>query len=320
MFTVYFRFAAHDPVNPERAPLLEQLLARAEVPVRVSDWRADALRIIAPQADSLPPASAAAHASGASRTGQWAFIATPVHFVAGLRSVSMPADGILTLDEEEAAAMTLDFNRLFGSAGIRLHAAREQLLLCTLEAPLRATTHAPEELQGRDIWDFMPRGPDAAQVRRLMSEIEMWLHEHAINERRAARADPLISGLWFWGGGGTRPDLPEVRGWTGGKDPLFEAFGAQPHYPGAAGSGVVVIPHPPGSAGWRDADERWLAPAAADLKAGRVQQILLSAGHRCFRVSARGARRFWRRTRPWWESFQQPAETEAADTEAAETP
>ena len=34
----------------------------------------------------------------------------------------------------------------------------------------------------------MPRGPDAVRVRRLMSEMEMWLFDHAVNEsRRAAR-------------------------------------------------------------------------------------------------------------------------------------
>ena len=277
----------------------------------VDDWRADALRLIAPEAASHAPASAAfpmsvagaAHADADLQPGEWAFIATPVHLLAGLHTVHMPTDGILDLEESEIAALTLDFNRVFAGAGIRLRVGRERLLLCTVRTPWRAATRAPEELAGRDIWDYMPRGADAGEVRRLMTEIEMWLHGHEINARRAARAAPLISGLWLWGGGVTGIELPAVRGWIAGKDPLFDAFGTQAEYPDAAASGVVVVAHRPGAAGWRETDERWLAPAAADLKAGRVQCLLLSAGRRCFSVSARGARRFWRRARPWWEYF-----------------
>lgn len=322
MFTVYFRFAASCPAGPERSALLERLLARAEPAVAVPDWRADALRIIAGADASLAPASAALAARGARSdpaplqpaggSGEWAFVATPVQLIAGPRGVHMPADGVLALEDAEVSALVGDFNRVFGGDGIRLHAGRGPLLLCTVPAPMRAATFAPEELAGRDILDFMPQGPDAGEVRRLMTEVQMWLHEHAINEDRAARAVPLISALWLWGAGSTRAPLPAVQGWAAGEDPLFGAFGSQAHYPGAVGSGVIVVAHGPQSPEWRDVEERWLAPAAADLKAGRLRRLLLSAADRRFELSARGARRFWRRARPWPEYFREAPPPRAA--------
>ena len=84
----------------------------------------------------------------------------------------------------------------------------------------------------------MPRGPDSARVRRLMSEIEMFLFDHAVNESRRRREALAVSGLWLWGGGAADEQLPAVDGWTAGNDPLFAAFAAQAHYPSSAGSGA----------------------------------------------------------------------------------
>jgi hypothetical protein len=300
---VYFRIGASAPPTRERAPLLEQLLARADAPLRVSDWRADAFRIIAPQQRVPAVATAALRASSATQPGAWVFVATPVHWLAGMNSVNMPPDGILALGPAEAGALAADFNRQFGGAGACLQVGPEGELLCVFDAPLRIETSTPEELLHHDVWNSMPRGPDSARVRRLMSEIEMWLFDHAVNEGRRRREALAVSGLWLWGGGAADAQLPTVDGWTAGNDPLFAAFAPQAHYPPSAGSGVVVIGEWPGSRAWREAEERWLAPAIEDLRAARVKRLDLSAGDRCFSVSRRGNRRFWRRSRPWWESF-----------------
>jgi hypothetical protein len=55
----YCRFVARG-TSRSRAPLLEQLLARADGWAPVADWRADAFRVIAPQAQRMPAVAAAA--------------------------------------------------------------------------------------------------------------------------------------------------------------------------------------------------------------------------------------------------------------------
>ena len=144
----------------------------------------------------------------------------------------MPVDGILDLEPAEADLLVADFNRVFDGAGVRLVRGGTAPLLCLFDAPLCVTTIDPEEVLGQDIGEFLPRGADSARLRRLMSEIEMWLFRHTVNERRRARAVPAISGLWLWGGGASDSALPAVQGWAVGGDPLFAAFAGPAHFTG----------------------------------------------------------------------------------------
>ncbi len=50
-----------------------------------------------------------------------------------------------------------------------------------------------------DAW--LPQGEGADDYRRLVSEVEMALHDHAVNVERAARGLPPVNSLWIWGGG-----------------------------------------------------------------------------------------------------------------------
>jgi hypothetical protein len=49
--------------------------------------------------------------------------------------------------------------------------------------------------------DFMPSGDDAAGYRKLISEVEMALHDHEVNLQRQANGLQPVNSLWLWGGG-----------------------------------------------------------------------------------------------------------------------
>lgn len=49
--------------------------------------------------------------------------------------------------------------------------------------------------------EYMPTGDDAASYRQLISEVEMALHDHAVNRRRQEAGQQPINCLWLWGGG-----------------------------------------------------------------------------------------------------------------------
>jgi hypothetical protein len=301
---VYFRITAHGAHSHIRAPSLERLLARADGPSDAADWRAQAFRLIAPQGACVPAAGAVALAPSASRApGSWVCVATPVHLLAGMSSIGMAADGLLEIDLSEADALAADFNRVFAGGGVSLERGRDTLLLCRFDEPLTVITSAPDEAAGHDLWDYLPRGDDATRLRSLTSEIEMWLFDHAVNRRRQEAQRPVINALWLWGGGAADAAPPTLIGWTAGEDPLFGSFAPASRYPGAATSGVVTAPAWPGSPAWQVVEHNWLAPALADLRAGRLAGIELSARRRCLRLNARALRRFWRRARPWWETL-----------------
>ena len=303
--THYFRFTAHGADGRQRCGLLERLLARADGSTEVTDWRADAFHLIAPPMMAMPGVAAAAlyaergPAQAASAQAASVFLAAPVRYEAEISNVRLPADGILSLHPSEAEALAVDFNRVWHDAGIHLLAGRRGDLFCLFDQPTVAITCDPEDVLERHIADHLPSGAAAPRLRQLMSEIEMWLFEHAVNRTRIAAATPAVNGLWLWGGGPALESLPAVDGWTAGDDPFFKAFGT----PRGAASGVMAWAAEPGSAEWREAGAPRLERSVADLASGRIARLELSARHRCFSVGARWSWRFWRRPRPWWEYF-----------------
>jgi hypothetical protein len=316
----YFRFVVRD-TSRLRVPLLEQLIARAGDWVPVADWRADAFRVIAPDAARMPAVAAAALYAdrgavdtAAVDTGAvsaaWVCAATPVHYVAEMASVRL--DGMLALSQAGAETLASDFNRVWKGSGIQLTAAvspasvstgaRSAQLFCIFDRALEVVTRDPEDVLGRHIEEFLPAGADSGRLRQLISETEMWLFEHEANRARTALNLPAINGLWFWGGGAPVASLPIVQGWAAGDDLFFNAFGVprDKEFP----SGVIAAGCVPGSDQWPEVESRWLQPAAEDLRARRIQRLQISAADRCYTVTARGLRRFWRRRKPWWESFE----------------
>ncbi len=219
-----------------------------------------------------------------------------------MSSVRLPADGILSMTPAGAENLAADFNRVWKGSGIRMTGARSAQLFCIFDRALEVVTRDPEDVLERHIEEFLPAGQDAARLRQLISETEMWLFDHAANRARIALGLPAINGLWFWGGGAPLAALPEVRGWVAGDDIFFNAFhGASAEkFP----SGVIAAGCVPGSDPWQAVESRWLRPAAAKLRSRRISRLHISAADRCFTLTPGGLRRFWRRRKPWWESFE----------------
>jgi hypothetical protein len=303
----FFRFVARASSH-RRAPLLEQLIARADDWVPVADWRAEAFRVIAPQTPCMPAVAAAALCAdrAAVETGAvaaaWVCAATPVHYVAEMSSVRLAEDGMLSLSLAEAETLASDFNRVWEGSGVRMTAARSAQLFCLFERALEVATRDPEDVLDRHIEEFLPAGEDAARLKQLISETEMWLFEHEVNRARAELNLPAIKGLWFWGGGAPLASLPKLQGWTAGDDLFFNAFSAPSD--GKFHSGVVAAGCVPGSDQWQRIESRWLHPAMIALRTRRLSRLQICAADRCFTVTARGLRRFWRSKKPWWESFE----------------
>jgi hypothetical protein len=214
----------------------------------------------------------------------------------------MPPGGVLSLTAVAASELADDFNRVFADGGQRLHAARDGALYCTFARSVEAQTTDPARALGRDIGAWLPTGGQGAQLRGLMSEIEMWLFDHALNQRRVAAGEPPISGLWLWGGGPPLAALPQLKGWVAGRDALFSAW-AEDAADSRAGSGVAVLDAVPGTSEWERVEARWIVPAVQALRANRRARVVLSAGVRRYSLSARSRWRWWRRPKAWWEYF-----------------
>ncbi len=66
--------------------------------------------------------------------------------------------------------------------------------------PALATTRTARCAVGADLAQGLPQGPQAAgPLRRLLAELEMWLHGQALNDTRRAQGMPPVTALWLWG-------------------------------------------------------------------------------------------------------------------------
>jgi len=73
----------------------------------------------------------------------------------------------------------------------------------------------------RQIENHLPTGAGAARLRRLMSEIEMWLFEHAVNRSRI-RMRQLRSTVCGCGEASGTDVVAAGGRWTAGDDPFFK--------------------------------------------------------------------------------------------------
>ena len=329
------RLSAEARAGLPRLPALEQCLARGEVEVIPGTWRQWLqLSLAGRTLAGWPPASIAGAAVAGVAADRPLWLATPVHFVAGLDTVRVHPAGLLPLGAAEQQALQHDFARDFSGSGCALIATGRRELLLALgpgHEAIDVQSDDPALWLGADPRAGFPRGTGSAPLRRLGAELEMWLHRHSINEERAARGQLGVSALWLWGGGAAvaRPGVtgtregPGPRGvaWAGELfvDGLARLLGwpAQPLAgawpPQDAASppwDIRLVVAAPGAAQDRrmleTIDHDWIAPALAEWRRGAHELTLLVA-RSAVTLRRRSLARSWRalrRSRPWWQGLQ----------------
>jgi hypothetical protein len=317
-------FSAPEPDRPSaqqvRLPLLETLLSRSNDLRLDTDWRGW-LAAACGSPLELAAFSLAAIVGAAFRgtampspesTGYW--LATPVHLFAGLDSVHLHPSGLLSLTAEEQQLLVSDFARVFADSPWRLERiARRELLL--VGPQVQASAPDPATLLGDDPSAGLPRGADAGTLRRLGSEIEMWLYEHAVNRLRESRRELPVTGLWLWGA--QPPTLPErvtrlpgaqLYGEDAYAESLWRLQGRQGLPLSSASTAIQTVPMSLSSDsvllltdGLQELEQHWLPGALRAMRQRRLSVLRLIAGRRSFEVSVIQLMRFWRARRPWWE-------------------
>lgn len=318
-------FIAEDAASPQSVPALpalSTLLTRGEVQTP-GDWRRWVLREVAGR-DMLrvPVASISRHASLCEEASKgtkhdW-WLATPVHLDAGLTHVHMSARPV-SLSSEEWRTVGAEFNRLFAADGFHLSTATDVAAFLATSNPIEANTTDPTRVLGQDIEPALPTGPEGKRLRRLMTGVQMWLHDHPVNEARRQRGEPAVNGFWIWGGG-LEPEflsvapLPRLasadpylvglwRLMKGRVDTEAEHFDAL----GAPDRGRVIVTLECTRSfdlaqRLNEIDRHWMAPVLRALRDGRLRSVALHLNDRLFRVSRFDAFRFWRTRRHWLEA------------------
>lgn len=209
------------------------------------------------------------------------------------------------MNAAERSSLDPIFAEHLQSIGFELHAAHDEWLLRS-GAPLKLQTVTPEFAAANPSSDILPRGADAGPIRRLMTEMQMLLHEHPVNERRQQRGAPAINAVWVCGEG-ILHDVSSVSLPAGyGEDPFLrgiyrlhdQAVGAKPADATSLlaqlrGPTVAVIDAPD----LQSLETRWLAPLGRALLGGAMSKLMLMFDEWQVSIDRTDLFKLWRRER-----------------------
>jgi len=185
-----------------RLPALQTLLARGSrqsgAAGCVEAALCEALGIARQQDWPIAPITLAAD-GGEAGDAYW-LRADPVHLRVMRDRIVLADSAAIDLTREEADALTLTIGQHFGDdlKPLPLHPRRWYLRYA--RAPHLITTPLSAAV-GRDIDPLLPQGADAMRLRAELNELQMLLHDHPVNQARAARGELPVNSLWLWGGG-----------------------------------------------------------------------------------------------------------------------
>jgi hypothetical protein len=164
----------------------------------------DGLAAAVVAATSLPPETPAAPLSalgaGMDPGDDYVLAATPVTLVAGRDDVLL-AGRIDDLDRDDTVALIDLLNRHFAADAIALAAPRPSTWFVRSDKTPAIETSPLDAVLGRAIYRHLPRGADAKIWQRWQDEIQMLLHDHAVNQARETQGRAPVTGIWLWGGG-----------------------------------------------------------------------------------------------------------------------
>ena len=313
-----------------RFPGLERAGRFGERLALIGGWRAWLARLLAREdlAPVAPARLAAAALSGPQAQapdGATLWIATPLHLTAGLARVHLDHRGLLALSGAELAALAAAFADTFGSSGFSLTPLPSGDLLLKTAGVAAQRTVEPARCIGADLAQVLPQGVAAGPLRRLVAEIEMWLHAQPLNEARQQRRELPVTTLWLWGAegqalartaGAARPPLPLAYGrdaWLEGlwrlegdtwrtlpahlEDVLAESQAERGLIVAQVAAALQGSPQSSAADALARLDERFIAPALAALPRGRLARAVLIVND--VRVALGRTSRFklWRRPR-----------------------
>jgi hypothetical protein len=302
-----------------RLPAAEWVMARGRENSSVAqDWRAWVLAgagVGDGVLDLFPAGPSSVPADFVARAGQAWARAEPVHLLTAIDHLQLSSPVPLTLEASESGPLLETLNAHLAGTGFELRALADGGWLCRCPEGLECETVDPLDALGRNLRDVLPSGRDAVRVRSLVNELQMLLHEHPVNDRRAARGLPPVNSVWLWGIGAEREPTADVKGGDLLTDDAWLAALWRRH--GGRIRSVAELGHAleEGGADLRVAtvaaregrpaadvlqalETSVFAPVRAALAASRVSRVSLYAGGRVIDLTPSARWAFWRRARP----------------------
>ena len=182
-----------------RLPHAEKWLARAEIATEPGAGTLAWLAATHGLTEPAPYAAVALAGEGREAAGAW-LRADPVHLRIDQDSVVLHDAAVLDLAREEAEALAGALREHFASDGLALEVVAPQRWYVRVPEGELPTTVPLERAAGHNVFGLLPRGAGRNNWPALLTEAQMLLAQHPVNEAREP-AKPAVNGVWFWGEG-----------------------------------------------------------------------------------------------------------------------
>lgn len=160
---------------------------------------------VSEQAFSLPAGAFRARAVSADVRGT-VYCAEFVTLFPDLDNITM-GPVVADLSAAELEILEADLDALLSNHGLHLTAGPPGSGYVRASEAFDFSASAPGQLYGSPLRDAQPGGPSGALVRAAQMEVQMYLHEHPLNQQRHERGLMPVSALWLWDGGALPPPL-----------------------------------------------------------------------------------------------------------------
>lgn len=303
---------AEDGEGAGESPQLARLAGRGSVARRQIDARQDALHAAVLDAlqlgatpESYPSAALIRTGlTGDPASGFW-LRAQPIHFAAGLdRLTTVPLQGAARMSAAEREMLSPTLADHLHSTGFELHPGADGEWLLRSESPLQVQTVTPEFAAANPMEEILPRGRDAGGLRRLMTEMQMLLHDHPVNTQRQGRGLPALNAIWVHGEGMLSDVKPRSLPLASGDDVYLrgiyrlhdqvvkgKAIDAAALLAQVSGPTVAIVDMPD----IETFESQWLAPLSRALRGGAIAKLTVMFD--AWRIDADRVSmfKFWRR-------------------------
>jgi len=133
--------------------------------------------------------------------------ADPVHLQADMDHAILTSPEDLDVTALETAGLCDALNSHFSQDEISFLSLADNRWFVETKNKIQMTTTPLSEAIGRNVNFILPEGEDAMHWKQLLTEAQMLMFSHDVNQNREIRALQLINSLWFYGVG----DLPVIE-------------------------------------------------------------------------------------------------------------
>lgn len=248
--------------------------------------------------------------------------ADPVHLRAGLNDLMLIDTTDITLSQHDAILLGTPLHEIFNGLGWTFEIPMAKRWYLRLDTYPDAQTTEISEVRGKDVQHLMPQGGDRPRLDRLMTEVQMTLHNNHHNLEREWRGEPVLNSLWFWGCG-RLPDGIDAT-WTKviSDDPVAGGLAIMSGIPfvsppedletlleDAGGSDNILLVRDDllVYAGYQDfsaweqsidaLEDSWFAPALDALQLGDLDRVTIISDGIVYRTGRYSLKKFWCRRR-----------------------